>query len=104
MADWTLERAGRWLLDWLLSKPATQPGGLGEIVQESISGEDGPPWNLIKSATESLILSGIISAKREYTMPSDGTPAFYQRVKFTPKGLRTLTSTSRREEIGFKAD
>ena len=100
MTDWTLEKAGSWLLDWLVSKPSTQPGGLGEMVQESISGKDGPPWSLIKSATESLILAGIIEAKREYTWPSDGTPAFYQGVKFTPGGLDTLMS--RRKEIGFE--
>jgi len=99
MADWTVEMAGDWLLNWLIGKPATQPGGLGELIQAKIAGKDGPPWDLVKRATESLILSGIIEAKREFTQPSDGTAAFYQKAKFTLDGLAMLTS--HRDQIGF---
>lgn len=99
MPEWTLEEAGSWFLTWMSSRPATQPGGLGVVVQANISGKDGPPWPLIKRVMESLLLSGIVEGARESTMPSDGTASFYQWVKFTPYGLDQLTS--HREEIGF---
>ncbi len=99
MEGWDVDRAMRWLVAWLLTKPAAQIDGVGEIVSESLIGKDGPPWPIAKQGMALLIADGYINGKPEYLWGGDGSPDYYRQVKFTASGLRKLSE--RRAEIGF---
>jgi hypothetical protein len=98
-ALWTTQQAGNWILAFLTGSSSAQPGGLGELVQENMAGENVPPWALRKAAMEQILGRGIVEAKREFARPSDGTATCYVNVRFTESGLEQLAS--RRQEIGF---